>query len=117
MWTKAYWLATAERAVKTFAQTFLALLGVTSVDTVTVAILHADWSTDLKVAGVAAGLSVLTSIISSAVRNDGPSLATETTAPVVAGYEPNHAALNYVNPYDEADPDVDPPEDPTLADR
>ena len=53
---KTFWLATLERALKTFAQALLATLGVDA------ALLSVNWPQVLSVAGGAALLSVLTSI-------------------------------------------------------
>lgn len=63
--TKAFWLGTAERAVKTFCQVFVAVvfLGV-GADAVGVTAGLADvaWTDALSVAGLATVLSVATSI-------------------------------------------------------
>lgn len=67
--------ATAERAVKTFVQTLLALLGTDAAGILTV-----DIAAAVQVAGAAALLSVLTSFGSASVGVTGPSLAGETTA-------------------------------------
>ena len=56
--SKAFWASAGERAIKTFAQTALALLGTTQL----VSVIDVDW---LEVAGVsllAAVLSILTSV-------------------------------------------------------
>lgn len=69
---RLYWLAVGERAVKTFAQSLVALFvaGVT--------ILTIDWQQALAVAGTAALVSVLTSIASTRLGPfDGPSLVDE----------------------------------------
>lgn len=55
--TKEFWLGTLERAIKTFAQTLLALLG-----TDAVGVLNADLNQSLLASLAAAGISVLTSI-------------------------------------------------------
>lgn len=72
MLTLAWWKAAAERAVKTTAQTVLALWGGT-----TVGVLDVDWTQTGSVALMAGLLSILTSVGSSSVGGDGPSLATE----------------------------------------
>lgn len=67
-----YWKAVAERAIKTFAQSLVALFigGVT--------ILTIDWQQALAVAGTAAVVSVLTSLASTRLGPfDGPSLVDE----------------------------------------
>ncbi len=72
MFSKAFALATAERAVKTFAQTLVALLSVGATG-----LLDVDWPVALSAAGLATLLSVLTSIASGTVGNDSPSLVGE----------------------------------------
>lgn len=70
---RAFLVATAERAVKTFAQALAAIFvaGVT--------VLNIAWPEALAVAGTAALLSVLTSIASGHLGKwEGPSLADET---------------------------------------
>jgi len=71
--TKAFWHATAERAVKTLAQTAAALIGAGVVNIVDV-----DWQQVVGVSATAALLSVLTSVASANVGGDGPSLGPET---------------------------------------
>ena len=62
MWTLDFWKDTAERAVKTFAQAVVALLtaGATT-------ILDVDWTQAASVGGLAALVSVLTSIASTGI--------------------------------------------------
>ena len=67
--------ATAERAVKTFVQTLLALLG-----TDAAGVLSVDITAAAQVAAASALLSVLTSFASANLGNVGPSLVGETTA-------------------------------------
>lgn len=67
MLTKAYWLDLLERAVKTAAQALVAFLGVGT------GLLDVDWRAALIATGVAAGMSVLTSLAS--LRTDGEGTA------------------------------------------
>jgi hypothetical protein len=71
MFTVPFWKATAERAVKTFAQSFGAfiVLGTTG-------LLDLDWATAASISGAATLLSVLTSVASSS-SGSGPSWGTE----------------------------------------
>lgn len=73
MFTRKFWKATAERAVKTLAQSAIATAtaaGTGLVDT--------DWVGIASTAGMAAVLSVLSSLASSGAGNDdGPSLGAE----------------------------------------
>lgn len=69
---KLFWVAAGERAVKTFAQSLVALFaaGVT--------ILNIDWQQGLAVAATAAVVSLLTSVASVRLGQfEGPSLAGE----------------------------------------
>ncbi len=69
---KLFWVAAGERAVKTFAQSLVALFvaGVT--------VLTIDWQQGLAVAATAAVVSVLTSVASVRLGQfEGPSLAGE----------------------------------------
>lgn len=70
--TRAFWAATTERAIKTFAQAAIAVLGAN-----TFGLLDADWVGVLSSSGMAAVVSVLTSIASSGMNGDSPSLAGE----------------------------------------
>lgn len=86
MFTKAFWLDTAERAVKTFVQAILSVLVVSGTT-----VLNADWTAGLATAATAALISVFTSLVSSAVNkaeDDYPATASvlsnvtyETTRP------------------------------------
>ncbi len=73
MWTVAFWKAAAERAVKTFAQSLVAYFVAGSV----AGLFDVNWGDALSVAGLATLVSVLTSIGSSAVGPNGPSLGGE----------------------------------------
>jgi hypothetical protein len=77
IWTGAFWKAAAERAVKTFAQTEAALL--TAAGT---GLLETDFKVSLSVSGMAAVVSLLTSVGSDLVTNgDGPSLTDAEVLP------------------------------------
>lgn len=70
MFTYRFWLSASERAVKTFAQTLVAILGANSFG-----LLTAPWTMALSTAGMATLLSVLTSIASAPIGDPGtPSL-------------------------------------------
>jgi hypothetical protein len=72
MWTTDFWKATAERALKTLAQT---LLSVVVVGGVVLNIFTVDWMNALGIGLGAMLVSVLTSILSSFVgSSDSPSL-------------------------------------------
>lgn len=107
MFTLAFWKAAAERAVKTFAQSLVGVLTVAMGAASGLAGL--DWGNVLQAALVAAGLSILTSLVSAPVGGNGPSLGTETLTPVVAAEKvttyPNQANAQYV-----AGPAADVPE-------
>ena len=60
MFTKEFWSYAGERAIKTFAQAAMAYLGTGSVGLLTI-----DFVTLLSLAGGAALLSLLTSVVSS----------------------------------------------------
>ena len=77
MFDQRFWIAAAERAIKTFAQALLALIG-----TGMVGIMELDWPQMFAVAATATVVSVLTSIVSANFGpNPGPSLADETIEP------------------------------------
>lgn len=83
--TKQFWQDLSERAGKTFVQGILAVLTVQGVSSV----LEVDWPTSLAVAGTAALVSVLTSLLSFTFGNTGT--ASATTA-VVLDAPGEHAA-------------------------
>lgn len=70
---RAFWVAAAERAIKTAAQTAIVTVGADTID-----VLSADWVTIASMGAGGAVLSVLTSIASAKISSDaGPSLAGE----------------------------------------
>lgn len=74
MWTKTFWKQSAERAVKSAAQS---LLGLWALDGFNV--LNADFTLAGGVAAGAALLSVLTSIVTAGVGEKGSPSAVSTT--------------------------------------
>jgi len=80
MWSKAFWLATLERAVKTAAQSVALAIGAEQVNAITL-----DWA---ELGGFGAGgfvLSVLTSVGSGLVSSQpGPSLTNVEVLPAVS---------------------------------
>ena len=70
MFDKFFLMQLLERAIKTFAQTFVALAGASQMDW-----LNLDWQHLAATSAIAAGLSVLTSIASDKVGPiDSPSM-------------------------------------------
>lgn len=77
MFDSRFWIAASERAIKTFAQTLIALIG-----TGMVGVMDLDWLQMLGIAATATILSVLSSVASANFgSNPGPSLADETIEP------------------------------------
>lgn len=72
MWTSKFWKAAGERAVKTFAQALVAAIGAGAAGVADV-----DWLQAVSVAGLAAVISVLTSIGSTQVTGGHVSLGGE----------------------------------------
>ncbi|TXS78705.1 holin [Streptomyces sp. sk2.1] len=69
----SFWAATAERTVRTAAQTLLAAVGLTAAD-----VLDADWGQALALAGGAALLAVLTALSTAGAGAGGGPGLTET---------------------------------------
>jgi hypothetical protein len=90
MFTAYFWKSTLERAIKSFAQSLLAVVGVGQVG-----VLDVSWPTALSVAAMAGLLSVLTSIGSSKVgASDDPSLVGPADSDDHdAAPRPRHAAV------------------------
>ena len=77
MFTTYFVRSLAERAVKTFAQTVVALAGASQMDW-----LSLDWPQLLATAGIAAALSVLSSIASDRIGPaDSPSMVSTYQGP------------------------------------
>lgn len=77
MFTKSFVSQLVERAIKTFAQTLVALAGASQMDW-----LSLDWPQLAATAAIAAGLSVLTSIASDKIGPaDSPSMVSTYEGP------------------------------------
>jgi hypothetical protein len=85
MFTQYFWKATFERAVKSFAQSLLALLSAQQIG-----LLDVRWATTLSTAGMVTLLSVLTSLASSQVGNAQDPSALSSGPP--SRPDPVHAA-------------------------
>jgi hypothetical protein len=72
MFTRAFWKATLERMVRTFAQAVVALIGGDGLGLVDV-----DWGDAFSIGGLAAVAALLTAIVASGGGPTGPGL-TET---------------------------------------
>ena len=80
IWTAAFWRDTAERAIKTAAQTLAGTFGGDAVG-----LFDIDWSTSLSVTAGAVVLSVLMSVGSDAVTRRGDASALPRRALPVGG--------------------------------
>jgi hypothetical protein len=76
MFDSRFWIAASERAIKTFAQALVALIG-----TDMMGITSLDWPALLAASATATLLSVLSSVASANFGPIGPSLADETVEP------------------------------------
>jgi hypothetical protein len=89
IFTRYFWAQLIERAVKTFAQSAIALLVASPVG---LGVVEVNWLSVLDAAGLAAVLSVLSSLLSAGVPTDGnvatPSLVTQSTR--TPGPQPPH---------------------------
>lgn len=81
IWSTNFWKAAAERAIKTLAQTLIALLAVGQTTILTI-----DYKQAAAVAATATVLSILSSIVSSNIGNPGPSLTNEVALPPVQAH-------------------------------
>jgi hypothetical protein len=87
MFTKTFWTAAAERALRTVAQALIAVIAATSFDWFTAA----NWQAIAGTALTAGVLSLLTSIASAGIGDKGtPSMVTQ---PVIATMPPGSEIL------------------------
>ena len=84
MWNKAFWLAIGERAIKTFAQVAVVLIGTDSVG-----FTDLDWARIASIAGVSAVASILSSVATAGITDGTPSLTTETIPPAEPNMDPH----------------------------
>lgn len=75
--SRAFWVATLERMIRTFAQVLIATLGLESAG-----VIHGNWSEGLSLAAGAALVALLTAVASSGTVSGGPGL-TEQPDPAV----------------------------------
>lgn len=75
LFTAAFWKATAERTIRTFAQALAAVLTAGATN-----LLDVHWTAAFATAGMAAVLAVLMAVGSSGLGQPGPGL-TETVGP------------------------------------
>lgn len=78
MFTKAFWSATAERVVRTFAATLIGLGVGDATDTVGSSLMFLN---KVEAAGWASAMTLLLCLAASAVGPTGPSFGTEATTP------------------------------------
>jgi hypothetical protein len=83
MWTTVFWKDAAERAVKTAAQVFVTVLIAAGTD-----LLDTDWKAALAAAGMAAVLSLATSIASGAINPTGTASLLTLTQGAHSPFEP-----------------------------
>ncbi|MGW5852076.1 holin [Streptomyces sp. NPDC055254] len=81
MFTLAFWKATAERTIRTFAQGTIGAIGADQLG-----ILDVDWGQAASIGGLAAVLAVLTAVATSG-GTEGPGI-TETVAPAAPAPRP-----------------------------
>lgn len=76
MFSKQFLIDSAERAISTFLQTLLAIVGVDAL-----ALFSMDWKAALAAAGSAAILSIVKSLAGNKVGNEGTASLTKATLP------------------------------------
>lgn len=84
--SKTFWVAVGERAVKTFTQSLLAVLAVSSVP---LDVLHVNWAGTLSISLGATLLSVLTSLSGLGIDVPAAAAKPKPVQPVVADVSPS----------------------------
>lgn len=92
MFDSLFWRAAGERAVRTFAQTALTLLGINAVSGA-VDLSSVNIPTLLWASLGAAVLSILTSLVAGRVGSEGPSFGLETVTPQAQELRPSNTGL------------------------
>lgn len=77
IFTRAFWTAALERAIKTGGQSAILAIGADQFNVIAV-----NWAEIAGFAGGGVALSLLTSIASAQIGHTGPSLANEVAVPV-----------------------------------
>ncbi|MBQ1122656.1 holin [Streptomyces sp. B15] len=72
--TAAFWKATVERMVRTFAQAVLGIVGADGLG-----VLDVDWGAALSVGGLAGLVALLTAVATSGTGGEGPGLTERVT--------------------------------------
>lgn len=91
IWTREFWQASAERAIRTAAQAALLQIGADVVEAIQLNVLNVDWSLLAGFAGGGAVLSLLMSIAGNAKTRSGPSFtdAEQVVPPLPQPEEPD----------------------------
>jgi hypothetical protein len=86
MWDLAFWKATAQRVVRSFAASLVAFITAAQTD-----VISTDWENGFAVAGMAAVVTLLLSLAGGATNGSGPSFGaietTNTPPPSTVGVE------------------------------
>lgn len=101
MFTRSFWLAAAERAIRTFAGALVAFLAANATG-----VLEVDWVQALSVSGLATIIAVLTSIAAAKIGPEGPSFGSEAIAHHNTDLAQGHDITN-IEPEDGNDLPID----------
>jgi len=119
LFSRKFWIATAERAVRSFAASLASLLTASGTG-----ILDTSWGEKFSVAGMASLVTILLAIGGGTFgKGDGPSfigeekLATEAPAPAPAPAKPEAVAVPQPGPAPVVPPPAAPPEAERVPDK